>query len=70
MPGPMGGPPPQGGANQRAKNFKGTTKKLIKDYLKSVVDYICPIKPRWIPMNIAAVFGMFIMILCRYLWRS
>ena len=33
MPGPMGGPPPQAGANQKAKNFKGTTKKLIKDYL-------------------------------------
>ena len=33
MPGPMGGPPPQGGINQKAKNFKGTTKKLIKDYL-------------------------------------
>ena len=33
MPGPMGGPPPQAGANQKAKNFKQTTKKLIKDYL-------------------------------------
>ncbi|MBQ3145555.1 MAG: ABC transporter ATP-binding protein [Clostridia bacterium] len=33
MPGPMGGPPPKMGANQKAKNFKGTTKKLIKDYL-------------------------------------
>ncbi len=33
MPGPMGGPPPHAGSNQKAKNFKGTTKKLIKDYL-------------------------------------
>ena len=33
MPGPMGGPPPHVGANQKAKNFKQTTKKLIKDYL-------------------------------------
>ena len=33
MPGPIGGPPPQAGANQKAKNFKRTTKKLIKDYL-------------------------------------
>jgi len=33
MPGPIGGPPPHAGANQKAKNFKGTTKKLIKDYL-------------------------------------
>ncbi len=33
MPGPMQGPPPQAGTNQKAKNFKQTTKKLIKDYL-------------------------------------
>ena len=33
MPGPMQGPPPQAGVNQKAKNFKQTTKKLIKDYL-------------------------------------
>ena len=34
MPGPMGGPPPHAGANQKAKNFKQTTKKLIKEYKK------------------------------------
>ena len=33
MPGPMGGPHKQGAPTVKAKNFKGTTKKLIKDYL-------------------------------------
>ena len=34
MPGPMGGPRRAGGdSTQKAKNFKGTTKKLIKNYL-------------------------------------
>ena len=35
MPGPMGGPHggPAGKTVQKAKDFKGTTKKLIKDYL-------------------------------------
>ena len=33
MPGPMGGPPKQGAPTVKAKNFKGTTKKLIKNYL-------------------------------------
>lgn len=33
MPGPMGGPQKQGAPTVKAKNFKGTTRKLIKDYL-------------------------------------
>ena len=34
MPGPMGGPGRGPGANvEKAKDFKGTTKKLIKNYL-------------------------------------
>ena len=33
MPGPMQGPHKQGAPTVKAKNFKGTTKKLIKDYL-------------------------------------
>ena len=33
MPGPMGGPRGQKGTTAKAKDFKGTTKKLIKDYL-------------------------------------
>ena len=33
MPGPMGGPHKQGAPTVKAKNFKGTTKKLIRDYL-------------------------------------
>jgi len=33
MPGPMGGPHKQGAPTVKAKNFKQTTKKLIKDYL-------------------------------------
>ena len=33
MPGPMGGPQRQGAPTVKAKNFKATTKKLIKDYL-------------------------------------
>ena len=33
MPGPMGGPQKQGAPTVKAKNFKETTKKLIKDYL-------------------------------------
>jgi len=33
MPGPMGGSHKQGAPTVKAKNFKGTTKKLIRDYL-------------------------------------
>ena len=33
MPGPMGGHGKNVGHNVKAKDFKGTTKKLIKDYL-------------------------------------
>ena len=32
MPGPMGGPR-KGQVQDKAKDFKGTTKKLIKNYL-------------------------------------
>lgn len=35
MPGPMGGPRGPKGTTAKAKDFKGTTKKLIKDYLSS-----------------------------------
>ena len=33
MPGPMGGPMRRGQTTERAKDFKKTTKKLIKSYL-------------------------------------
>ena len=33
MPGPMGGPRRKAGQEAKAKDFKGTTYKLIKNYL-------------------------------------
>lgn len=33
MPGPMGGPRRKAGQEAKAKDFKGTTSKLIKNYL-------------------------------------
>lgn len=33
MPGPMGGPRRKAGQEVKAKDFKGTTSKLIKEYL-------------------------------------
>ena len=49
MPGPMGGPrrgPGAGAPEQKAKNFKNTTKKLINNYLSKyklalIVVFIC-----------------------------
>ena len=46
MPGPMGGPGGAGRSIEKAKDFKGTTKKLIKNYLSkykinSMVFCIC-----------------------------